>query len=283
MLIRLLRSLLSEPGAVEFIVIDQSAPAAPGLVEAPLPEDPRLRYFRSATRGKGAALNEGLRLAQGEIVVCTDDDCEAKPGWAQAFAAVLLAEPRGAVAFCNVAAAPFDPALGFIPTFEPKRDRVVRSLALLRRPGLGAGMALRRSAVLELGGFDESFGPGSHFPSCDDWDIAVRAVLRGWWLCEVAGISITHHGFRNFLEGREHARRDWTALGAACAKPLLAGYPSAAPLAAWTFLRHAVFPPFSELVRLRRPHGLVRITSFLRGFIEGLRTRVDPKTLRFLP
>ena len=59
--------------------------------------DRRLRYVRSKTRGKGAALNEGLRLAHGDVLVCTDDDCEAEPGWVGAMATVFEEAPSAAV------------------------------------------------------------------------------------------------------------------------------------------------------------------------------------------
>jgi GT2 family glycosyltransferase len=143
-------------------------------------------------------------------------------------------------------------------------------------------MAVRTAVIRSLGGFDETMGPGALFPSCDDWDVAMRALLRGWQVYEAAELSITHHGFRDFLEGREHARRDWLALGAVCAKPLRVGYWSAFTLAAWCFSAYAVWPPIVDLFSLRRPRGLTRIVSFIQGFAMALRTPIDTRTLRFI-
>ena len=84
------------------------------------------------------------------------------------------------------------------------------------RPGLGAGMALRREAVLAFGGFDETFCPGARFASGDDWDISLRAMLCGWQVYDTAGISILHHGFRTLAEGRRPAaQRDARVASAA--------------------------------------------------------------------
>ena len=82
-LVKTVGSLLASDGIqFELIVIDQSDGPESEQALATLVSDPRLRYVRSAVRGKGAALNEGLRLTRGEIVACTDDDCEAPPdGW----------------------------------------------------------------------------------------------------------------------------------------------------------------------------------------------------------
>src|SRR5258706_12106681 len=79
--LRAVRSLLvDEDPTVELIVVDQSDGPETGAAIEPLAAGGRLRYLRSARRGKGAALNEGLRAARGEIVVFTDDDFEAPAG-----------------------------------------------------------------------------------------------------------------------------------------------------------------------------------------------------------
>jgi cellulose synthase/poly-beta-1,6-N-acetylglucosamine synthase-like glycosyltransferase len=78
-LLRVVRSLLQEDDDFELIVMDQSDGQESEEALSVFRRDERLRYVRSGARGKGAALNEGLRLARGGVVVCTDDDCEAPP------------------------------------------------------------------------------------------------------------------------------------------------------------------------------------------------------------
>ncbi len=282
-IVRAIESLLAgDHGPLEVLVVDQSDGPDTEEALAPLRADTRLRYLRSATRGKGMALNAGLQEARGEIVVCTDDDCEARPGWAVAMARTLEGQPGAAIAFCNVVAAPHDPSQGYVPTYERSTSRLVRSLAATcAGHGIGAGMAVRRDVVLSLGGFDEAFGPGAIFPSGDDWDITGRLLLTGWHAYESAELSIVHDGFRTFCEGRAHARRDWTAIGAVCAKPLRAGRLSAIVVPLWEFGAHALWPPVFDLLRLRKPRGLARILGFLEGFFRGLAMPVDRKTLLF--
>jgi GT2 family glycosyltransferase len=283
-LLRTVRSLLASDGAFELLVMDQSDGTESERALSAFRADPRFRYVRSPARGKGAALNEGLRLARGEVVVCTDDDCEAPPGWVTDMARVMDAQPTAAVVFCNVSAPPYDRSAGYVPAYERRHDRLLSSLVQARKGlGLGAGMALRRTVVLAFGGFDETFGPGSRFGSCDDWDISLRAILGGWHVYDTADVSILHHGFRTLAEGRTHALRDWVAIGALCAKPIRAGHLSAVPLALWLFFVEAVWPPVRDVMRLKRPSGLSRIVGFVRGFTGGLRTPLDRKTLLFRP
>ena len=184
--------------------------------------------------------------------------------------------------FCNVVPVPHDRNAGYVPAFERTSDRLLTSITDVRNGvGLGAAMALRRELALSLGGFDESFGPGARFPSADEWDISMRALLKGWSVYETPELAVVHDGFRSFADGRQHATRDWIALGAVCAKPLRAGHLRAVVVPVWFFTVHALMPPISDAIRLKKPRGLSRITAFARGFAAGMRTRVDPETLRY--
>jgi GT2 family glycosyltransferase len=267
----------------ELIVIDQSEGPESEHVLREFQGDSRLRYVRSTLKGKGRALNQGLRLSASDIVVCTDDDCEAPPGWVAGMARILNQHPTSAILFCNVIAAPYDRTAGYVPIYERTSDRVLSSVVDARRGlGLGAGMALRREAILSLGGFDEVFGPGARFGSGDDWEISLRALLAGWHIYETASLSVIHHGFRTFAEGRDHARRDWVAIGALCAKPIRAMRWSMIVPALSIFSSHALWPPLEDLLRARRPRGLARISGFLIGFLKGMRIPVDRRTMTFL-
>jgi hypothetical protein len=47
------------------------------------------------------------------------------------------------------------------------------------------------------------------------------------------------------------------------------------------FIKYALWPPIRDLLHLRRPRGIVRITAFAEGFVEGLRTPVERGTMIF--
>lgn len=282
---RVTRSLLlGNDRAIQLIVVDQSDDDSTERILSGPEFTGHVQYVRSATRGKGAAMNEGIRLATSPFIVCTDDDCEAPPGWVEGMAELLVGADRVAVAFCRVEAPPHDRSAGYVPVYLPARRRLMRSaLATCAHRGIGAGMVLRRAAVLELGGMDESLGPGARFPSGDDWDFEVRALLKGWHALETPDLAITHHGFRTYAQGRAHTRRDWLALGGVAAKPMRAGHPVALLMALYVVVIDAVLPMARDLLRLRKPSGAQRIIAFCRGYVRGLRTPVDRATLRYRP
>jgi hypothetical protein len=215
-------------------------------------------------------------------IVCSDDDCEAPPGWLGDMVRVINDHPTAAIVFCNVIAVPHDAKSGYVPSYTRRQSRLVRSVvATCWGHGMSAGMAVRRRAILEIGGFDEALGPGARFPAGDDWDIAFRALLAGWHVFEVADVEIVHHGFRSFAEGRAHATRDWLGIGAVCSKLPRSGRVTRRCRPDLGILRSRG-PPFVDLLSFRRPRGLARITGFLQGFAMGLRTPIERQTLKFV-
>ena len=125
-------------------------------------------------------------------------------------------------------------------------------------------------------------GPGSRFPSCDDRDIAMRALLARYHVYETSTIAVKHFGFRNWQQGRQLAHRDFLAIGAAYSKFLKCGRVDLMYIPAYEFIKYALWPPIRDLLHLRPPSGAVRITAFAEGFVEGLRTPVDRATMIFV-
>ena len=280
-LVRAVESILDGQSVeLELIVIDQSDGDASELALAPLRSE-RLRYVRSSTIGKGAGLQQAVGLTTAPYLVFTDDDCVAPPGWVEGISRPLIDRPSVGLVFSSVSTPDYDPALGYIPAYTCRVTGPVNGvLALGRQSGLGAAMAVRREALLRLGGIDESFGPGGRFPSADDVDLELRFLLKGWEVYETADVAVVHFGFRTLEQGKAHTVRDWSALGACLAKPVRAGRPLAALLAVWLPLYRAVLPALGDAVHLRKPK-VRRLVAYCSGFVQGLKVPVDRETLTY--
>jgi glycosyltransferase involved in cell wall biosynthesis len=266
----------------ELLIVDQSTndEAADALV--PFLADRRLRYVRSATQGLGRARNLCLQEARGDVIAFTDDDCSVPPDWLAKMAEVFAEQPEVAVAFCNVDAAPYDASTGFIPAYMRRGDRLLSTIRdKCTARAIGAGIAVRRAMAQAIGGFDERLGAGAEFPSCEDGDMAVRALLRGYKVYETSRVAVLHYGYRTFAEGTALSRRDWIGIGAAYAKPLTCGYWRFLPVPAYEFFVVALWPLVRSALRLQKPRGFARVTGFLQGLRLGWKTPVDRETLRF--
>jgi len=62
---------------------------------------------------------------------------------------------------------------------------------------LPLNMAMYRSAIDEVGGFDERLGPGAPFPGAEDNDLGFRLLERGYRILYVPEAVIFHRAWRS--------------------------------------------------------------------------------------
>ena len=168
LLSRALPTALAQQGvAFDVVVVDDGSNAA-----FELPDDPRVRMVRrAAPRGVAAARNTGLRAAGGEWVAFLDDDDLWSPRKLREQLAVL--EDGGEFCFASAVVVDADRMLPLINASAPKAAGLVD--ALVARNVIPAGssnMLIRRQALIDIGGFDESFS------YLDDWDCWLRLAAR---------------------------------------------------------------------------------------------------------
>jgi glucosyl-dolichyl phosphate glucuronosyltransferase len=126
-----------------------------------------LRYLHEGRQGKSYALNSGLAACRSAFVVFTDDDVIVEPGWLQAALAPMLRDPS--IAYTGGPVYPMWEAP--CPRWlDRTRGDLWGTIAILdygtdpfvfeerRRVPLGANMAVRRTLIDAVGGFDPAFG-----------------------------------------------------------------------------------------------------------------------------
>ncbi len=292
--------LANEHPGFELIVVDQSSNDVTEKAVQPFINDPRFTYIRSNSTGLTTSRNIGLKCAKADIVAFTDDDCTVSTHWLNAVEDIFWKYPHVTVVFCSVEPGPHDRTKGAIPYRHYSQDKIYHSIVQYSNTaGMGAGMSVRKSAILKWGGFDESLGPGAYFRSADDIDIAWRALLKQEWVYELASISITHHGFRNWIEYRELTKRDFYSIGAVHAKLAKRLFIKALPtilyhtlyISLWVQLAGALSYRQSEgsirffdywLDLFKHPRGLTRFKYYWQGFFKGIKTPVDSSNIVYL-
>ena len=279
-----LKSILAcTPPDFEIIVVDQSTnddTQSAVMRETP---DARIRYIRTPTKGISRSRNIAIAEARADVLVYTDDDCIVPPDYVSAFRDIFLKYPRVAVAFCNVKPFPHDPAKGIVPDYIRTGDALLTRLVdRCTARGIGAGMALRRDAMLEIGCFDEMQGLGARFGSAEDVEITLRALMLGWHAYETDRIAVLHDGFRTWQEYKaKSARLDWYAIGSCYAKGLKAGHLDMLALILYELLVRILWSPIRDVRQGRKPAGFLRPVYLMHGIIDGLRTPVDRKHILY--
>ncbi len=275
---RCVRSVLaSDEPDFQLLVVDQSDGDE---TERALREirDRRLRAYRMSAVGKARGLNVALDLARGELLAFTDDDCTVPRDWLRGICTAFAREPEAGIVFGAVRAGPHDPEVEFTATFLPPAHRRRSGWrAAADERGMGANMAVRRTLLLRLGGFDEWVGPGSPFRSGDDRELAVRALATGLIIVHDPKNVVTHWRALPYASGaaRRVVRDNFYGLGALHARRARRGEPGAA----YALLRlplELLLSVVPNVVR-RRPTGLGSLAAFALGCARGLRS---PMSLR---
>lgn len=181
----------------EILVVD-NAPSGPAARTIVRDEFPAVRYVMEHAPGLDFARNRALRETTREIVAFIDDDVVADPGWTAAVQAVFDESERIAVCTGKVEALSletegqrlFEANGGFargnerirLPADRRRRLRGIPAplIAWSISVGSGCSFAVRRTTVLELGGFDEALDLGQPLPGGGDLDMIWRVLDAGF-------------------------------------------------------------------------------------------------------
>jgi glycosyltransferase involved in cell wall biosynthesis len=268
----------------EVLVVDQSPGDETEEALAPFRHDQRFRYERIASTGIGPSRNYAVDAARAELIAFTDDDCAVPEDWLSTIVRLFGEHPTIGMLYCNVKPAPYDPSLGFVPTYERPGDHLVDSMiAKCRGRGIGAGMAMRRSIVQSVGNFDATLG--ADFPGVvgEEGDLTVRVILNGHPVLETDQTYVVHDGFRTWQQGKDLTRRNFIGIGLVCCKPLRCGHLRAIVVVLYEGVVVALGGPLRSLLRGRPPRGLRAFWFFWVGFVRGLRHPIDKRTMCYVP
>lgn len=168
----------------EVLLVDDGSTDATAEIAGAFPQ---VRYERQEHAGLSAARNRGAQLAGGEIIAYTDDDCIPDENW-------LVHLTRAFEDPCCIAAG--GPNL-------PPAPRTFAEAVVAAAPGApsevllsddeaehlpGCNLAIRRSALLAIGGFHEAFTAAG-----DDVDVCWRLQAHGGKLRFNPSAIVWHH------------------------------------------------------------------------------------------
>jgi GT2 family glycosyltransferase len=174
---------LHYPDYEVIVVSDGSTDDSPAIAR----EYEGVRVIETLNRGLSSARNTGLESATGEIVAYLDDDAIPDPDWLRHLAATFASGPFAAVGGPNI----LPPGSGAVaqcvanapggPTHVLVSDREAEHVP-------GCNMAIRRDALLEIGGFDPRFRAAG-----DDVDVCWRLLDSGQRISFSPGAVVLHH------------------------------------------------------------------------------------------
>lgn len=233
------------------------------------------RVVRCDRPGLSRARNVGVAATSAPLVAFTDDDCRPRADW-PAVVERAFADPRVALVTGRVLAG----GQGAGARLSTRSGDVSHRFTGPTRPGLvghGANMALRRTVLESIGGFDELLGAGGPLRAADDWDVFWRVLRAGFEAVYEPASVVTHDQWRP-RDATNRVRYGY-ALGAGALgmKALRLADPLGGRILADRVLRLGVRRALRGLVA-RRPElivsGALDLSGGLVGAARGLRSPI---------
>jgi GT2 family glycosyltransferase len=201
----------------QLIVVD-NASRSPGTREAA--ERHGVTYIREDRPGLSYARNAGVSQALHEIVAFTDDDTLLHPQWLERLSATFdspdIWAATGLVLPSDLGTLPqciFERDWGFGRGLEPRDFGRAYYLDTRREAtpvwelGAGANMALRRSAIERVGGFEPRLGSGP--AGCGDDSEFWYRILHAGGTCRYEPSAIVWHTHRSDEPGLRRQIRSY--------------------------------------------------------------------------
>jgi glycosyltransferase involved in cell wall biosynthesis len=177
----------------QLIVVDNGSTDGtwPWLRTIGPPRGATFEALQEPTPGLSRARNAGVRVARGEIVAFTDDDCYPTASYLNdildVFASPEIDYCGGRVLLYDSADLPVTIQTSVTPLLFPPKTFI--------SPGSihGANMAFRRRVLETTGPFDVLLGAGSVTRSAEDLDLIFRASWCGYTGVFAPASTVMHH------------------------------------------------------------------------------------------
>ncbi len=196
----------------EIIVVDNNP--ASGLTAPVAARFPLVRYITEGRRGLSYARNAGIRVAQGNIIVCTDDDVIFAENWLdnllKPFERPQVMSVTGCTLPKNLEAASaelYEEYGGLFRGFgridytqDVFRRQKYRYLPTWRI-GATANAAFRAEIFLnpQIGPFDEGLGPGTPAGVGEDTYLFYKILQQGY-ACAYEPLALVYHSHRREMK-----------------------------------------------------------------------------------
>jgi len=240
----------------------------------------KINYHHLDKAGLSRAYNSGIRVSDGEIIACTDDDVVVPTDWIKQIAKAMAADPEAGLLYGQV----------LIPKSledAAKSGTVVPNLIIERRQrlakghgfkvfGMGANMAIRRSLLDRVGGFDEALGGGGPLRSSQDFDFAYRTYRFGMAILLEPDVKVDHYGTRTMAQWPATMKAYGVGDGAFYSKHIRCGD----PLAAWLFAKVVIRAGGRQLKHLLRDHHFAYddyAANLITGIRDASKFEIDPR------
>lgn len=188
--------LLGDDLPTELIIVDQSDMPNPDLANLTPDSSCELRYLWTKSVGLSRANNYGTAAARYDLFVFTHDDILVSPTWFGLLVRSLIRAGPRTVVTGRVLQTTAEAPGHFAPSTKADEVSAVYEGRIGADVLFPMSMAMYRSAIEEIGKFDERLGPGTPFPAAEDNDLGFRLLDAGYRIVYVPEAILYHRAWR---------------------------------------------------------------------------------------
>jgi len=201
MLIETVKSILQGSAVPsELVIVDQSDVSNPYLASLTTERDCKLLYLWTQSVGLSRANNFGVAAARHDLLVFTHDDVLVTPKWLDSLVQPLVCAGPRAIVTGQVLPLPSNEKGHFAPSTKIEAVPSTYKGRIGRDVLFPMSMAMYRSAIDCIGGFDERLGPGTCFPAAEDNDLGFRLLEAGFHIIYYPESVLYHRSWRTKKE-----------------------------------------------------------------------------------
>jgi glycosyltransferase involved in cell wall biosynthesis len=162
----------------ELLVVDSASDDAAAIVT--VADAHGARVVRCDRKGETVARNAGWQSARYDAVAYCDDDVWVDEGWVEAMATAVAEHPEAGFVTGRIEVPPGQTVVGLAVSIITRPEAVTYDARTRGLLGHAASLAVRRTAMTDVGGFDEELGAGARFEAAPEGDLFDRLFAAGW-------------------------------------------------------------------------------------------------------
>ena len=184
--------LANSKKCIEIWILDQNETSSPSLIAFVKSHSSFIHYVKTGMKNKSKAINQAIVQASGDIIALTDDDCIVSPTWIHHIQDSFAKYPDSSCVTGNTYPYGDIAPLACPPTINT-RTKVYIKPQKHTAIGYGNNIAFKKSVFPSVGGFKIWLGPGSVGSNCEDGEMILRLLARGYKILHNEQMIVYHN------------------------------------------------------------------------------------------
>lgn len=179
---------------IELWILDQNTLSSTTLLAFVKKHSSLIHHIKTKTQNKSKALNQAIIQASGDIIALTDDDCIVSSTWINQIRNSFIKHPEISCVTGNTYPYTNIPSRA-CPSTIATRTKLFTTPQKHTAIGYGNNIAFRKAIFSSTGEFKTWLGPDAIGLACEDGEMILRLLTRGYMILHNEQMIVYHNKF----------------------------------------------------------------------------------------